>query len=62
MADTNLPDSVLARLRDANARVEQAKERRDAILQTVAEMAGVPPEHARLDFENGKVVDARENT
>jgi hypothetical protein len=62
MADTDLPDSVVKRLQDANARVRQAKQRRDAILQTVAEMAGVPPEHAKLDFENGQVIDTRENT
>jgi predicted Zn-dependent protease len=69
MADTDLPDTVVDRLQDAMARVEQAEQileeaerYQDALLQTVAEMAGVPPQHAKLDFENGRVVDTRENT
>ena len=56
----DLPDTTTERLRTARENLAQARQRWEDLVQTACEMAGVDPEAAKIDLQNG-VIQAPEN-
>jgi len=51
----DLPDSTTDRLRSAREDLAQAQQRWQDLVQTACEMAGVDPETAQIDLQNGVI-------
>jgi len=56
----DLPDTTTERLRTAREDLAQARQRWQDLVQTACEMAGVDPEVAQIDLQNG-VIQAPED-
>jgi len=54
-----LPDETINRLRTAHEDLVQAQERWQDLVQTACEVAGVDPNNAQIDLQNG-VIGARD--
>ena len=52
---TDLPESTTDRLRTAREDLAQAQKRWQDLVQTACEMAGVDPEAAQIDLQNGVI-------
>ena len=51
----DLPDTTTKRLRSAREDLAQARQRWEDLVQTACEMAGVDPEAAQIDLQNGVI-------
>ena len=51
----DLPDTTTERLRSAREDLAQAQQRWQDLVQTACEMAGVDPEAAQIDLQNGVI-------
>ena len=52
---TDLPESTTDRLRTAREDLAQAQKRWQDLVQTTCEVAGVDPEAAQIDLQNGVI-------
>jgi hypothetical protein len=51
----DLPDSTTDRLRAAHEDLVQAEKRWQDLVQTACEVAGIDPNNAQIDVQNGRI-------